>query len=74
MSDDTIFSKIVRGEMAADIVFQDERVTAFRDINPQAPIHILVIPNRHIEHIRDWGAYEDNILTEMLQTANNIKR
>ena len=45
MNNETIFSKIIRREIPADIVFQDERVTAFRDINPQAPLHILIIPN-----------------------------
>ena len=48
MPAETIFSKIVRREIPADIVYQDDLVTAFRDINPQARVHILLIPNRHI--------------------------
>ena len=43
MAEETLFSKIVQGLIPADIVFQDERVTAFRDINPQAPIHVLIV-------------------------------
>jgi len=45
MAEETIFSKIIRREIPADIVFQDELVTAFRDISPQAPTHILIVPN-----------------------------
>ena len=48
MEEETIFSRIVRREVPADIVYQDDLVTAFRDISPQAPVHILVIPNRRI--------------------------
>ncbi|NOZ28185.1 MAG: histidine triad nucleotide-binding protein [Chloroflexi bacterium] len=48
MKDDCIFCRIVRREAYGDIVYQDEEVTAFRDINPQAPVHILIVPNRHI--------------------------
>jgi histidine triad (HIT) family protein len=48
VSEDTIFQKIVRGEIPADIVHQDDMVTAFRDINPLAPVHVLVVPNRVI--------------------------
>ncbi|GIS88044.1 MAG: hypothetical protein CM1200mP18_07540 [Gammaproteobacteria bacterium] len=46
MTEDTLFSRIAQRELPADIVFQDDRVTAFRDINPQAPTHILIIPTR----------------------------
>ncbi|WP_141136362.1 HIT domain-containing protein, partial [Salmonella enterica] len=45
MAEETIFSKIIRREIPSDIVYQDELVTAFRDISPQAPTHILIIPN-----------------------------
>ncbi|GAB4155373.1 MAG: purine nucleoside phosphoramidase [Candidatus Promineifilaceae bacterium] len=49
----TIFSKIVQREIPADIVYQDEWVTAFRDIHPQAPIHILIVPNKEIPTVND---------------------
>ncbi|MDJ0756063.1 MAG: HIT domain-containing protein, partial [Ardenticatenaceae bacterium] len=49
----TIFSKIIAGEIPADIVYQDEAVTAFRDINPQAPTHILIVPNKEIPTVND---------------------
>jgi len=46
MSDDTIFDKIVRKEIQADLVYEDEEVVAFRDINPQGPVHVLVVPKK----------------------------
>ncbi len=50
MAEETIFSKIIRREIPADVVYQDELVTAFRDIAPKAPTHILIIPNVLIPH------------------------
>ena len=49
----TLFSKIIRREIPADIVFEDEHVLAFRDINPQAPVHVLFIPKREIATLND---------------------
>lgn len=49
MSTDCIFCKIATGEIPGDIVYQNDRVTAFRDINPIAPTHVLIIPNEHVE-------------------------
>jgi histidine triad (HIT) family protein len=48
MAEETIFSKIIRREIDADVVYQDDLVTAFRDISPQAPTHVLIIPNKVI--------------------------
>ncbi|HLG71581.1 MAG TPA: histidine triad nucleotide-binding protein [Chloroflexota bacterium] len=53
MAEDCIFCKIASGEIKGNVVYQDERVTAFRDLNPQAPTHVLVIPNRHIADVRE---------------------
>lgn len=50
-SGDTLFGKIIRGEIPCDKVFEDDKVLAFKDINPQAPVHILVIPKRHISQL-----------------------
>ena len=59
MAEETIFSKIVRKEIPADIVYQDELVTAFRDINPQAPTHVLIIPNKGIPSGREVNCGDD---------------
>lgn len=59
MSDDTIFDKILRGDMKADVVHEDDDVFAFRDIHPQAPTHVLVIPKRKVErfaHLKEREA------------------
>ncbi|MCG6395637.1 HIT domain-containing protein, partial [Vibrio alginolyticus] len=53
MAEETIFSKIIRREIPSDIVYQDDSVTAFRDISPQAPTHILIIPNHLIPTVND---------------------
>ena len=74
MSEETIFSKIVRREIPADIVFQDERVTAFRDINPQAPVHILIIPNKLIPTVNDVTPEEEATLGHMFIVAAQVAR
>lgn len=72
MSEDTIFSKIVRGEAPADIVFQDDRVTAFRDISPQAPTHILIIPNKTIATVNDVTPEDEATLGHMFVVAARL--
>ena len=72
MSSETIFSKIIRREIPADIVFQDERVTAFRDINPQAPVHILIIPNKLIPTVNDVTPEDEGVLGYMFIVAAQV--
>jgi histidine triad (HIT) family protein len=72
MTDDTIFSKIVRGDIPADIVYQDEMVTAFRDIAAQAPTHILVVPNRVIPTAADLGAEDEAVVGRMVRVAADL--
>lgn len=72
MSQETIFSKIIRREIPADIVYQDERVTAFRDISPQAPTHILIIPNKLIPTVNDVTTEDESVLGHMVVVAAQI--
>ena len=72
MSEETLFSKIVRREIPADIIFQDERVTAFRDINPQAPTHVLVVPNKLIATVNDVGEEDEGVLGHMFVVAARV--
>lgn len=72
MSEDTLFSRIVAGEIPADIVFQDDRVTAFRDINPQAPTHILIIPNKIIATVNDVTKADEATLGHMFVVARDL--
>jgi histidine triad (HIT) family protein len=64
----TIFTKIINKEIPADIVYQDDHVTAFRDINPQAPVHILIVPNKEIPTVNDIDE-DDEVLVGKLFTA-----
>ncbi len=70
----TIFAKIVRGEIPADIVYQDEQVTAFRDINPVAPTHILIVPNKVVPTVNDLQEEDEQLAGHMLVVAQNIAR
>lgn len=72
MTEDTLFSKIIRRELPADIVFQDERVTAFRDINPQAPTHLLIVPNKVIATVNDISAEDEGVLGHMFVVAKQL--
>ncbi len=68
----TIFAKIIRGEIPADIVYQDDLVTAFRDINPAAPTHILIVPNKIIPTVNDLTADDEKVAGHMLFVAKII--
>lgn len=67
MADDCIFCKIAHGELPADTVYQDNRVTAFRDLSPQAKVHILVIPNKHYDSLNDASADYPELLGHALR-------
>ncbi|MGK7912048.1 MAG: histidine triad nucleotide-binding protein [Synechococcus sp.] len=69
---DTIFSKIIRKEIPADIVYEDELVLAFNDISPQAPTHILVIPKKAIPKLSDTSPEDAALLGHMLLKAKEI--
>ena len=72
MTEQTLFSKIVKREIPADIVYQDERVTAFRDINPQAPTHILIIPNKIIPTVNDVAPEDESTLGHLFTVAKQL--
>ena len=69
---DCIFCKIVNGDLSATIVHKGAHVTAFRDIHPAAPVHVLVVPNRHIADVRALQADDAEALTEMFLVANQV--
>jgi histidine triad (HIT) family protein len=72
MPGDCLFCKIVAGEIPSDTVLDRENVYAFRDIAPAAPVHVLVVPKRHIADVRDLEALHGEVLVEMFQAANAI--
>jgi len=69
-----IFCRIIKGDLHAEIVYQDERVTAFWDIHPIAPVHILVVPNQHIESVNTVSQEDDSILGHLIITAGQIAK
>ena len=70
---DCIFCKIIAGDIPADIVYKGDRVIAFRDINPQAPTHVQIIPREHIARIQDFDAERDTPwLVELFEVARHI--
>ncbi|ORM75519.1 purine nucleoside phosphoramidase [Pantoea eucrina] len=74
MAEETIFSKIIRREIPADIIYQDELVTAFRDIAPKAPTHVLIIPNVLIPTTNDVKPAHEHALGRMITVAAKIAR
>lgn len=74
MIEETIFSKIIRKELPSDMVYQDELVTAFRDINPRLPTHVLIIPNRHIPTVDDVTEADEAAMGRMISVARKIAR
>ncbi len=68
----TIFSKIIAGQANADIVYKDEQLTCFRDINPKAPVHILIVPNREIATVNDLDQEDIPLLGHMILTAKML--
>ena len=69
---ETIFSKIIARSIPADIVFEDDLCLAFRDVNPQAPTHILIIPKKPIPKLADATQADQALLGHLLLTANRI--
>jgi histidine triad (HIT) family protein len=72
MADDTIFGKIIRGEIPSEEVYSDEEFYAFRDVNPAAPVHVLIVPRKPIAKICDASAEDAALLGRMLLAANRI--
>lgn len=72
MREDTLFEKIVAREIPADIVYQDELVTAFRDVNPQTPVHILIVPNELIPTAADVLPEHEPALGRMFTVARKV--
>lgn len=69
---DCLFCKIVSGELPCEIIYQDDQVIAFNDINPQAPHHVLIIPKKHITTINDISDKDTLLLGQMTQVAKKI--
>ena len=71
---DCLFCKIVNGEIPADIVFESDTAVAFRDISPQAPTHVLIIPRKHIATINDIDDDDQAIVGSLFSAARDVAR
>jgi len=72
MNSTCIFCKIASGEIPAEIVYKDELVTAFRDIHPVAPTHVLIVPNKHIQSVSQAEAEDEQTLGRLFTTARKV--
>jgi histidine triad (HIT) family protein len=68
----TLFARIIRGELPADIVYQDDQVCAFRDINPAAPVHILIVPKKFIPTVNDLTEDDQMLAGKMMLVAKQL--
>jgi histidine triad (HIT) family protein len=74
MTEDCIFCKIVAGALPADRLFRDDEVTAFRDINPVAPVHILIVPNKHIASTNEIEDGDTHLVGRLLTAARDLAK
>ena len=74
MSDSCIFCKILAGEIPGTIVYRDEQVTAFRDIQPAAATHILIVPNRHIDSVNMLEETDEQLVGHLIRTAGILAK
>ena len=70
----TLFKRIIARQIPADIVYEDDRVLAFRDINPQAPVHVLIVPKRAIPRINEAAPADAEVLGHLLLKAAEVAR
>ncbi len=71
---DCLFCQIVQKKIPAKVVFEDEQVLAFEDINPQAPVHLLVIPRKHLATLNDVDGPEEGLAGHLLAVANRLAK
>lgn len=70
--EECIFCRIAAGDMDADVVYSDDRVVAFRDINPQAPVHVLVIPRKHLRSAFDLSEDDGDLLAHIFRVIRSV--
>ncbi len=74
MMQDCIFCKIANGEIPTDFLYNDDSLVVFKDINPQAPVHLLIVPKRHIRSINDLTGADKNIVAEMIMAGKDMAK
>ncbi len=71
---DCIFCRIINGEIPSEFVYEDEKFVVFRDINPQAPVHLLIVPRQHIEPVRGYRSDDLENLKSILKVAEEVAK
>ena len=71
---DCLFCGIIKGEVKGNIVYQDPSVVAFRDVRPQAPVHILIVPRKHVATLLDLGEEDNNLVGHIFQVAASLAK
>ena len=74
MSESCLFCKIISGEIKGAIVFRDDQATAFRDINPVGPTHILIVPNRHIASVNELASGDEGLMGHLFTVAGQLAK
>ena len=74
MADNCIFCKIANGEIPSNFVYEDEQVAAFKDLNPVAPVHVLIVPKEHKLNLSEYGETDEQLLGHILVVAARIAR
>jgi histidine triad (HIT) family protein len=74
MADDCLFCKIINGDIPSNTVYDDEGVIAFRDVNPQAPTHILIVPRKHVPRIADMQETDEALIGHLIYAASQIAK
>ena len=72
METDCLFCKISQGKTDTEMLFENDTLVVFRDINPAAPIHLLIVPKRHIRSVNDLTAADEPVLSEMIMVAREM--
>ena len=67
-----VFCRIIAGEIPGELVYSDQEVVAFRDINPQAPVHLLIVPRKHIPRLYDLTGEDYGLVGKMVEVANRL--
>jgi histidine triad (HIT) family protein len=70
----TLFTKIIEREIPAEIVYKDDKVTAFRDINPQAPVHVLIVPNKELPGVNEMEDEDEALLGHLFTVAKKVAK
>lgn len=74
MGKDCVFCQIIRGEKAAELVYRGDSVVAFKDMNPHAPVHILLVPKKHIRSINDLAEADRPVVSELIFRAQKVAK